>query len=149
MVEGAEQLTRSRLRSAQRIAVTQRPHQETATQQVAATEPVVHHQGRQGGRSGHDEARPAASTSCWAARVRGVGAAQWSRMAFLREPLTGTQGSSNDGHGAVLVMTCALEAMAPGTRAPGLTPCIEGQQGCAPTLDTRHLLVEPLHRVLG
>ena len=34
---------------AQRTAVKQRPHQETGRQQVATSEPVVHHHGRQGG----------------------------------------------------------------------------------------------------
>jgi hypothetical protein len=35
--------------------------------QVAMSEPVVLHHGREGGGAGHDEARPTASTACWAA----------------------------------------------------------------------------------
>ena len=34
--------------SAQRTAVKQRPHQETERHQVATSEPVVHHHGREG-----------------------------------------------------------------------------------------------------
>jgi hypothetical protein len=44
-----------------------RPHQETASFQLAITEPVVRHHGRQHDTSGHDEARPPAATACWAA----------------------------------------------------------------------------------
>ena len=36
-------------------------------QQVATSEPVVLHHGREGGGTGGDEARPSASTACWAA----------------------------------------------------------------------------------
>jgi hypothetical protein len=60
---------------AQRTAVKQRPHQETERWQVATSEPVVHHHGREGGGGGGDEARPTASTACWAAlhdRVTGL-----------------------------------------------------------------------------
>ena len=53
--------------SAQRTAVKQRPHQETERSQVATTEPVVLHHGREGGGTDHDDVRPTASTACWAA----------------------------------------------------------------------------------
>src|SRR5258706_15937141 len=39
---------RSPVESAQRTAVKQRPHQETERRQVATSEPVVHHHGREG-----------------------------------------------------------------------------------------------------
>src|SRR5438046_995450 len=58
--------------SAQRTAVKQRPHQETEALQVATSEPVVLHHGREGGGAGHDEVRPSASTACWAAAVSDV-----------------------------------------------------------------------------
>jgi hypothetical protein len=38
---------------------------------VATNEPVVLHHGREGGGAGHDEARPTASTACWAALATG------------------------------------------------------------------------------
>jgi hypothetical protein len=57
------------LESGQRTAVKQRPHQQTVRHQVATNEPVVLHHGREGGGDGHDEARPSASTACWAALV--------------------------------------------------------------------------------
>jgi hypothetical protein len=44
--------------SAQRTAVKQRPHQETRRHQLATSEPVVLHHGREGGGAGHDEVRP-------------------------------------------------------------------------------------------
>jgi hypothetical protein len=59
------------LPSAQRTAVKQRPHQETERQQVAMSEPVVLHHGREDGGGSHDEVRPSA-TACWAAC--------WSRL---------------------------------------------------------------------
>jgi len=52
---------------AQRTAVKQRPHQETRRHQVATSEPVVDHHGREGGGDVSNEARPSASTACWAA----------------------------------------------------------------------------------
>jgi hypothetical protein len=54
-------------RSAQRTAVKQRPHQETGRQQVATTEAVVLHHGREVDGDTQNEARPSASTACWAA----------------------------------------------------------------------------------
>ena len=45
---------------AQRTAVKQRPHQETGRCQVATSEPVVLHHGREGGGEGGDEVRPSA-----------------------------------------------------------------------------------------
>jgi hypothetical protein len=36
---------------------------------VETSEPVALHHGREGGGAGHDEARPTASTACWAAPV--------------------------------------------------------------------------------
>src|SRR5207248_1126825 len=42
--------------SAQRTAVEQRPHQETGRQQVATSEPVLHHHGREGRGNGRDNA---------------------------------------------------------------------------------------------
>jgi len=36
------------------------------------TEPVVHYHGRQGGGAGGNEARPPASTACWAALALGL-----------------------------------------------------------------------------
>src|SRR5258706_533891 len=62
---------RSPVESAQRTAVKQRPHQETRWSQVAMSEPVVLHHGREGGGAGHDAARPSASTACWAALITG------------------------------------------------------------------------------
>jgi hypothetical protein len=38
---------------------------------VATSEPVVLHHGREGGSAARDEARPSASTACWAALVNG------------------------------------------------------------------------------
>jgi hypothetical protein len=55
---------------AQRTAVKQRPHQQNGRPQVATSEPVVPHHGREGGGDGHDEVRPSASTACWAALVQ-------------------------------------------------------------------------------
>lgn len=43
--------------SAQRTAVKQRPHQETERLQVATTEPVVLHHGREDGGAGGDDVR--------------------------------------------------------------------------------------------
>ena len=43
---------------AQRTAVKQRPHQETGRHQVATSEPVVLHHGREGSGDGRDEVRP-------------------------------------------------------------------------------------------
>ena len=37
---------------------------------MATSEPVVHHHGREGDRDSRDEARPSASTACWAAGER-------------------------------------------------------------------------------
>jgi hypothetical protein len=59
-------------RSGQRTAVKQRPHQQTSVQQVATSEPVVLHHGREGGHCRSDEVRPPASTACWAALVTGI-----------------------------------------------------------------------------
>ena len=70
------------MRSAQRTAVKQRPHQETRRCQVATSEPVVLHHGREGGGDAGDEARPTASTACWAARA-------WSSVALEK---------TEDGH---------------------------------------------------
>ena len=53
--------------SAQRTAVKQRPHQETGSCQVATSEPVVLHHGREEGSTGGAEVRSSASTACWAA----------------------------------------------------------------------------------
>src|SRR5437868_649373 len=44
-------------RSVQRTAVKQRPHQETRRRQVATSEPVVLHHGREGGSDACHEAR--------------------------------------------------------------------------------------------
>jgi hypothetical protein len=40
------------------------------------TEPVVHHRGREGGVAGNNEARPSASTACWAAWLEAGSEAQ-------------------------------------------------------------------------
>jgi hypothetical protein len=53
--------------SAQRTAVQLRPPQQMEEQQLAMTEPVVHHHGRESGGAGHDDVRPTAATACWAA----------------------------------------------------------------------------------
>jgi hypothetical protein len=42
---------------------------ETAPGQVAISEPVVLHHGREADASGRDNARPSAATACWAAPI--------------------------------------------------------------------------------
>jgi hypothetical protein len=67
-------------RSAQRTAVKQRPHQQNGRCQVATSEPVVLHHGREGGGDSCEEARPSASTACWAASAKGIVAASVDRF---------------------------------------------------------------------
>ena len=50
---------------------------------MATSEPVVLHHGREGGTPGHDEARPTASTACWAAFAPG-GLRQHARVLRCR-----------------------------------------------------------------
>lgn len=58
---------------AQLTAVKQRPHPENGRQQqVAMSESVVRHHGREETVTGHNEARPSASTARWAALVIGA-----------------------------------------------------------------------------
>jgi len=52
---------------AQRTAIKQRPHQQTMRSQVAKTEPVVFHHGREESGHGGGELRPSASIACWGA----------------------------------------------------------------------------------
>jgi hypothetical protein len=86
--------------SGQRTAVKQRPHQEITSGQVATSEPVVLHHGRQGGGDCHDEARPSASTAVrWAAYVKA--SASLRRRAHsprnTRNPLASTSSAGSRG----------------------------------------------------
>src|ERR1041384_85590 len=71
-----------RIAPAQRTGVQLRPHQETGRHQVATSEPVVGHHGREGGSASGHEARPSASTACWAALVA-ICAGAWVGVLLL------------------------------------------------------------------
>jgi hypothetical protein len=84
-----------RSRLAQRTAVKLRPHQQTKRWQMTKAEPVVLHHGREGGGDGGGDARPSASTACWAA-VRRSASSIAMRAMGRRQDLGTSRASSQD-----------------------------------------------------
>jgi len=97
---------------------------------VATSEPVVLHHGREGGVAGHHEARPSASTACWAAMPFSASAVPVAGLSQLRgefanELCTHARLGQSEKcwHGLPTVSRCISEPSAgsrkPSVRRPG------------------------------